>query len=72
MGKNKSETVRKGGTSAMNLLTWVALIFAAHLLMYYALGTPSWFVTSILATLVWAAVLVVGSALFKQKRKGRV
>ncbi|GEN34344.1 hypothetical protein [Aneurinibacillus danicus] len=56
----------------MNLLTWVALIFAAHLLMYYALGTPSWFVTSILATLVWAAVLGVGSALFKQKRKRRV
>ncbi|MBN6185611.1 hypothetical protein JQN58_01255 [Aneurinibacillus sp. BA2021] len=55
----------------MNLSVWIALIFVAHLLMYYALGTPAWLATSLLATLVWAVVLIVAQAFVKQRQKGR-
>ncbi|MFT9846097.1 hypothetical protein [Aneurinibacillus sp. REN35] len=53
----------------MHLFIWIFLIFAAHLLMYYALGTPAWIATSLLATLVWAVVLIVAQALWKQRQK---
>lgn len=43
----------------MNLLVWVIGLFAAHLLLYLMLGTDTWLSTSLLATAVWAAVLLV-------------
>lgn len=55
----------------MHLLMWIVLIFAVHLLMYYALGTPAWIITSLLATLVWAVVLIIAQALLKQRQKSR-
>ncbi|GED16100.1 hypothetical protein [Aneurinibacillus migulanus] len=56
----------------MNLLIWIAVILVVHLIMYYALGTPAWIATSVLATLVWAAALVIGGALLNRRRKTRI
>ncbi|MCI1693666.1 hypothetical protein [Aneurinibacillus aneurinilyticus] len=56
----------------MNLFIWIAIILVAHLIMYYALGTPTWIATSVLATLVWAAVLVISGALLNKRRRTRI
>ncbi|RNB92356.1 hypothetical protein EDM56_01270 [Brevibacillus fluminis] len=45
--------------SRMNLVLWVSGIFVAHLLLYMVLGTANWAWTALLATVVWAIVLVV-------------
>ncbi|AMA74718.1 hypothetical protein ACH33_10915 [Aneurinibacillus sp. XH2] len=55
----------------VNLFVWIVVIFAAHLAMYYALGTPSWIATSLLATFVWTIVLLIGNAFLKQRQKER-
>jgi hypothetical protein len=55
----------------MNIWMWIGVVFVAHLLMYYTLGTVSWFATSLLATAVWAIVLL-GSAFIRNKRKQRI
>jgi hypothetical protein len=56
----------------MNIWMWIGVIFVAHLLLYYALGTVSLFATSILATAVWAIVLLLGSVFIRNKRKQRM
>ncbi|MGE5704570.1 MAG: hypothetical protein ACM32O_18740 [Clostridia bacterium] len=45
--------------SKMNLVVWIIGVFIAHLLLYLTLGTASWGWTALLATAVWAAVLIV-------------
>jgi Na+-driven multidrug efflux pump len=45
--------------SQMNLVLWVAGIFAAHLLLYLLLGTANWVWTALMATVVWAIVLTI-------------
>ncbi|HJV45007.1 MAG TPA: hypothetical protein VJ824_04685 [Bacillota bacterium] len=55
----------------MNLLTWVLLILAAHLFLYYSLGTANWFGTALLATAVWAAVLYGVRYFIRQRQKER-
>jgi hypothetical protein len=55
----------------MNLLAWVLIILAAHLFLYYSLGTPNWMSTALLATIVWAAVLYGARFFLRQRRKER-
>lgn len=45
--------------SRMNLFLWIAVVFVAHGIMYYALGTPTWISTTFLASAFWAVVLYV-------------
>lgn len=43
----------------MNIVVWIVGIFIAHMLLYMLLGTATWLATSLLATAVYAAVLLV-------------
>ncbi|WP_236692990.1 hypothetical protein [Aneurinibacillus tyrosinisolvens] len=53
----------------MNLIMWIVLIFLAHAALYLFLGTPHWLATTLLATAVWAAVLVLFRTFFGQRKK---
>lgn len=45
--------------SKMNLFLWIAAVFIAHGILYFALGTATWLSTTFLATAFWAVVLYV-------------
>ncbi|MGD8191959.1 hypothetical protein ACQCN2_18480 [Brevibacillus ginsengisoli] len=45
--------------SRINLFLWIAVVFVAHGILYYSLGTPTWLSTTFLASAFWAVVLFV-------------
>ncbi|MBP1933606.1 hypothetical protein [Ammoniphilus resinae] len=55
-----------------NLLGWILFILIAHSILYYTFGTPNWFGTALLATVVWAVVLYGIRYFVRDRNKERV
>lgn len=55
-----------GYMARMNLFAWIAGIFVAHGIMYFALGTATWLSTTFLASAFYAVVLFILKAIGKK------
>ncbi|WCK56103.1 hypothetical protein PP175_09420 [Aneurinibacillus sp. Ricciae_BoGa-3] len=49
----------------------IAIIFIAHLALYYMLGTPNWIGVAAMASAFWALVLIGVRYLLRLRRKER-
>ncbi|GAX88507.1 hypothetical protein [Effusibacillus lacus] len=53
----------------IKLGVWLVLIFLFHMLLYLALGTDAWFVTTLLATATYAVAILLLKAIAKRRRQ---